>query len=124
MVEVNPNARPPVVKLINFDKYRYQQMKLAQAQRKNQKKIDVKGIRVSSRIGLHDMEVKARAADKFLGAGDKVKLEMLLRGRELANIQFAMEQMRKFLGMITTAYVTESPVKKLGNMITAILAPK
>ena len=124
LVEVSPKANPPVVKLINYDKYRYQQEKLAQAQKKHQKKVEVKGIRLSVRTGIHDLEVKAKAADKFLSAGNKVKIDMRLRGREKANTDFAMEQVEKFIGLISTPHVIETPPKRIGGLINAVIAPK
>lgn len=124
MVEVSPKAAPPVVKLVNFDKFRYQQTKLAQAQKKNQKKIEVKGIRLSMRTGVHDLEFKARSADKFLKDGNKVKIDMLLRGREQANVHYALGQVQKFIQMVTHPHVVEMYPKKLGNMINSFLSPK
>lgn len=124
LVEVSPKATPPVAKFINYDKFRYQQNKLQQTQRKNQKKIEVKGIRLSIRTGIHDMEFKARSADKFLAAGNKVKIDLILRGRERINVEYALGQVRKFLALITTPHIIEMQPKKLGNMINAFLAPK
>ena len=124
LVEISPKAQPPVAKLVNFDKYRYQQDKLAQAQKKHQKKVEVKGIRLSVRIGQHDLEVKAKAANKFLTDKNKVKIEMRLRGRERANTQFALDQIKKFTELITVSYIMESIPKRMGGLITTILAPK
>ena len=124
LVEVSPKAQPPVCKIINFDKYRYQQDKLVQAQKKHQKKVEVKGIRISVRIGQHDLEVKAKSANKFLSDRNKVKIEMRLRGRERANIQFAMDQIKKFTDLITVGHVIEANPKRMGGLITTILAPK
>jgi translation initiation factor IF-3 len=123
LVEVSPKSAPPVVKLINYDKYRYQQMKQMQAQKKHQKNIDVKGIRLSIRTGAHDMEFKARSSEKFLKEGDKVKVDLVMRGREQANVQYAFDQFRKFLSLITCPYTLEVQPKKLGNTISAIVAP-
>ncbi len=124
LVEVSPKANPPVAKLINFDKFRYQQMKLAQSQRKNQKKVEVKGIRLSVRTGIHDLEFKAHSAEKFLKEGNKVKIDLMLRGRELANVGYAFEQVQKFLKMVTVPHNVEVAPKKLGHIIIALLAPK
>ena len=124
LVEIAPKALPPVVKIINFDKFRYQQNKQMQAQRKHQKTIEVKGIRLSVRTGIHDMEFKARATDKFLKAGNKVKIDLMLRGREKINIGYAIEQVKKLLGLITAPHVVEIPPKRMGNMINAFLSPK
>ena len=124
LVEISPKAIPPVAKLINFDKFRYQQDKLVQAQKKHQKKVEVKGIRLSVRIGQHDLEVKAKSAIKFLGDKNRVKIEMRLRGRERANIQLALDQIKKFMELITVSYVMETSPKRMGGLITTILSPK
>ena len=124
LIEVSPKASPPVVKLLSFDKYRYQQEKAQAAQRKKQKKVEVKGIRVSVRIGAHDLAFKAALADKFLAQGNKVKIEMLLRGREKANLDFAVQVIKKFLAAITAPYTIEQEAKKLGSFITVVISPK
>lgn len=124
LIEVNPAARPPVVKILSYDKYRYQLEKAQNAQRKHQKKIEVKGVRLSMRIGVHDLEFKTRQAEKFLGKGNKVKVEMFLRGRERANAPFAFEVVRKFLDSLQTPVAVEQEPKKLGHVISAVIAPK
>jgi translation initiation factor IF-3 len=123
LVEVSPKATPPVAKLINYDKYRYQQMKLQQAQKKHQKNIEVKGIRLSIRTGTHDMEFKAKSTEKFLKDGDKVKVDLVMRGREQANVQYAFDQFKKFLSLVACQYTLEVQPKKMGNTISAIIAP-
>jgi len=124
LIEVSPKANPPVAKILSYDKYRYQQEKVQQAQRKKQKKVEVKGIRLSVRIGQHDLAFKAGTADKFLSRGDKVKVDMLLRGREKANIDFAVEVIKKFLAAVKTPYHIEQEPKRLGSFITVVIAPK
>lgn len=124
LIEVSPKAMPPVVKILSFDKYRYQMGKAERAQKKRQKRIEVKGIRLSMRIGEHDMKFKAGQADKFLARGDKVKVEMFLRGRERANQDFAFQVIRKFLQTVSTPYAVEQEAKKLGNLITTVIAKK
>lgn len=124
LIEVSPKAAPPVAKILSFDKYRYQQEKAITKARKRQKRIEVKGIRISVRIGQHDLEFKVRQADKFLERGNKVKVEMFLRGRERANLSYAFEMMKKFLETVTAAHQLEQPPKKLGHIISAILSPK
>ncbi len=124
LIEVSPKADPPVVKIISFDKFRYQQEKARALQKKRQKKIEVKGIRLSVRIGSHDLEFKASQAVKFLTKGDKVKIELILRGREKANLEFAFEVVKKFLGLITIPYAVEQHPKKLGGIITTVIGPK
>ena len=125
LIEVSPKANPPVVKILSYDKYRYQLEKVARQQRKKQKKIEVKGIRISVRIGQHDLDFKANQALKFLGNGDKVKVELFLRGRERANVSFAFEVLKKFLALFPSEkFFVEQQPKKLGNFITAIIASK
>lgn len=124
LVEISPNANPPVAKIISYDKYRYQVEKAEHEKKKSAKKVEVKSIRISVRIGQHDIETKAKQADKFLSEGKKVKVELVLRGREKANVAYAFEQLDKFLKTITQAHATEQAPKKLGGTISAVLAPQ
>lgn len=124
LIEISPKAQPPVVKILSYDKFRYQQEKVLRQQKKNQRKIDVKGVRISVRIGVGDMAFKAGQADKFLSQGHKVKIEMFLRGREKANIGFAFEVLKKFLTVISAPFTVEQEPKRLGGIINVIIAPK
>lgn len=121
LVEVSPKALPPVAKILSFDKYRYQLEKASRQQRKRQKEVEIKGIRLSVRIGKHDMELKVGQAKKFLERGNRVKIDLILRGREKANLNFAFEVMKKFLGLLESGIVVEQEPKKLGRVITAIV---
>jgi len=124
LVEIAPKANPPVAKLINYDKYRYQLEKLARSQKKHQKKIEVKGIRLSVRTGVHDLEVKAKRAEEFLKEGNKVKIDLMLRGRERANASNGNMQLQKFISLVTTPYAIEQTPQRLGNTVSAIIIPK
>ena len=124
LVEISPSANPPVAKIINYDKYRYQVEKEEQQKRKSAKRIEVKNIRISVRIGQHDMETKARQADQFLTEGKKVKVEMLLRGREKANIEYAFGQLNKFLNLISAPREMEHPPKKMGGTLYTVMNPQ
>ena len=124
LVEISPSARPPAAKIINYDKYRYQTEKAEQQKKKQAKRIEVKNIRISVRIGQHDLETKAKQADKFLSEGKKVKVEMLLRGREKANVGYAFEQLQKYLKTVAQGHTLEQPPKKLGGTIFAIMSPQ
>lgn len=124
LIEVSPKANPPVVRILSYDKYRYHLDKAMRQQKKKQKRIEVKGIRISVRIGVHDLQFKAEQAQKFLLKGNKVKIELMLRGRERANIDFAFSVFEKFMDSIPSEYVTEQHPKKLGNIISAIIASK
>jgi translation initiation factor IF-3 len=123
LVEVSPLAKPPVVKLIDFDKFKYQQRKLEQQQKKKAKKVEVKTLRLSVRIGQHDMEVKAKQAIEFLGEGNLVRIELRMRGREQAYVELAHKQIGNFQKLITTPHRIEVPARKMGNTISLTLAP-
>ena len=123
LVEISPNANPPVTKLISYDKFRYQQKKQEQQQKKNAKKIEVKTVRLSARIGTHDLLVKAKQADEFLHDGDLVKVELRMRGREQAFADLAHKQIEAFRNALTAQYRVESDSKKMGNTLTMTLAP-
>jgi len=124
LIEVSPKANPPVVKVLSYDKYRYHLEKTLRQQKKNQKRVEVKGIRLSVRIGVHDLEFKAKQAEKFLADGNKAKIDLILRGRERANISYAFEVLKKFLEAIKFPHVTEQIPKRMGNVISAIIGPK
>ncbi len=123
LVEISPMAKPPVTKLIAYDKFRYQQKKMEQAQKKKVKKIEVKTIRLSPRIGTHDLQVKAKQADKFLTDGDLIRVELRMRGREQAYVNLAEEQIKNFQTLLTQTYRVEVPAKRMGNTIGMTLAP-
>lgn len=120
LVEVSPMAKPPVAKFINYDKMRYHQKKLEQQQKKKLKKVDIKGIRLSLRISEHDMGTKAKNAIKFLEEGHKVKVDLLMRGREQAHPELGFEVVKKFLAMMPEHKV-ESPTKKQGPFISTLI---
>ncbi len=124
LVEVSPNAQPPVVKLLDFDKYRYQQEKAAQEAKKKVKKVTVKGIRLSVRIGQHDLEFKAKKANEFLGEGHKIKLDVQMRGREQAHPELAFDLIKKFPTLLQVPHVIESGPSRMGGMVSIILAPQ
>ena len=124
LVEISPQAKPPVVKLLNYDKYRYQQEKLAQEARKRIKKITVKGIRLSVRIGVNDLNFKAKRTIEFLGEGNKVKVDVVMRGREQAHPELAFDLMKKFQALITVPFVKESGPSKMGNTVSIIVGPQ
>jgi len=89
LVEVAPNAKPPVCRIMDYGKHRYEQSKREKAARRKQKVINVKEVRMSPKIADHDFQVKSRAAEKFLQAGDKVKVSIRFRGREIVHSDLA-----------------------------------
>ena len=123
LVEVSPLAQPPVCKLIDLAKFRYQQKKAEQQQKKNAKKIELKTIWISVRISDHDMQIKAGKVMEFLSEGNVVKIELRMRGREQAFGDLGRRQLENFLTKITAPFRTEVPVKRMGGTWSLTVAP-
>ena len=121
---VAPNAQPPVCKIINYGKWRFEQQKKAKEARKNQHVVETKEIQLTPQIGGHDMETKARAAIKFLQDGNKVKVGVRFRGRQMTHIEVGQEVMDKFIALVSEYSVIEKPSSMDGRWMIAILAPK
>ena len=121
---VAPTANPPVCKILNFGKFRYEQQKKAKENRKNQVKIEIKEIQLTPQIGLHDMETKARAAIKFLEQGNKIKVGVRFRGRQMTHLEVGEEALNKFIELLGDTVQIEKPAQMEGRWLLAILAPK
>ncbi len=124
LVEVSPNADPPVCKILDYGKFKYIAQKKANETRKKQKTIDVKEIKMRPNIDNHDYDVKMRAMVKFLGEGDKVKVTLRFRGREMAHQELG----RKVLERVRVDLDEPAKVEQLpqmeGRQMIMILAPK
>ncbi len=123
LVEVSPQNQPPVCKLLNYGQYLYQQEKAERKSKQRQRKIEIKGIRLSLKIGEHDFDIRVQQARKFLEKGDKVRIEMFLRGRELSHLNLAREIVSKFINSFENV-VAEQPFTKQGGKITALISLK
>ncbi len=108
LVEINPKANPPVAKIMDFGQFRYQQEKETRLRRAHQHTVETKCVRLSLRIGAHDLEIRKNQAIKFFEQGDKVKVEIILRGREMQRGQLAMEVINKFVESLNAVF----PVRK------------
>lgn len=97
LVEVNPSAQPPVVKFLDYGQFKYEKEKELKKQKQALKQIEVKGVRISNRIGAHDLEIRRAQTLKFLTEGNKVKVEIILRGRERQHAQLAIQTIREFI---------------------------
>lgn len=123
LVVIQPKAEPPVAKIIDFGKFKYEQDKEARKQKAKQKTVEVKGVRLSVRIAQHDLDVRKELAKKFLDQGDKVKVEIILRGREKRFGELA----RKVIEQFIVALNKDMPVKmeqtitRQGGQLTAIV---
>jgi translation initiation factor IF-3 len=122
VIEINPKANPPVVKLMDYNKFKYQSAK-AQVHKTN-KTDEIKTIRVSVRISIHDLGVQSRKVDQFLAKGMKVKLQVKMTGREKAHPEVAEETMQNFLNLITQEYTFENEPKLTGDSVISTLKPK
>ena len=124
LVEVSPNADPPVCKILDYGKYKYEQQKKANEARKKQKTVDVKEVKMSPRIEKNDYEVKMRNARRFLGNGDKVKVTMRFRGREMAHQEIGREIYARIQEELEEISIIELAPKFEGRQMIMILAPK
>ena len=123
LVEVSPTAQPPVVKLIDFGKYKYELQKKAQEAKKKQIVIQLKEIQVKPNIDIGDLNTKLNHCAKFIEQGDKIKVVMQFRGREMSYRDAGMEKFKAIMAQITEMGATvEAEPKMMGNRIIAILA--
>ena len=124
LVKIAPGSNPPVCKLMDYGKYRFEMAKREKEQRRNQKIIEIKEVRLSATIDLHDMEVKAKACVKFLKSGNKVKASIRFRGRQISHGSVGLDVMNAFYEMVRDYAVIERPAKQEGRNMAMILAPK
>ena len=124
LVKVAPGAKPPVCRIMDYGKYRYEMQKKAKDARKKQKTIQVKEIRLSSFIEEHDLKVKANNACKFLKDGDKVKVSIRFRGRERGHTANGEQVMMKFADVVSEFGTIEKKPQLEGRNMTMFLAPK
>lgn len=124
LVLISPNADPPVCKILDYGKYRYESQKREKDAKKKQKTIQVKEIRLSTFIEAHDVQVKANTASKFLRDGDKVKVSLRFRGRELGHTDLGREVMDKFAELCSEVSTVEKKPVMEGRSLTMFLAPK
>ncbi len=123
LVEVAPNAMPPVCRLMDYGKFRYEQTKKERESRRHQHVIELKEVRIRPKIDDHDLETKGRQAAKFLGHGDKVKLSVLFRGREMAHPEIGKGLLDSLIEMLQPHGTVEQPPRMEGRTMTSILNP-
>ncbi|RDE05780.1 translation initiation factor IF-3 [Sphingomonas aracearum] len=124
LVEVSPNADPPVAKFLDVGKFKYEAQKKANLARKSQKTQEIKEIKMRPNIDDHDYDVKMRAIHKFIGEGDKVKVTLRFRGRELAHGQLGMQLLQKVQADCAEEAKVESYPRMEGRQMLMVLAPK
>lgn len=123
LVEINPKSSPPVAKIIDFGQFRYSQEKEQRLRKAHQHVVDIKCIRLSLRIGKNDLNIRLNHAVNFLNDGNKVKIEVVMRGREMQQGALAFEMLKKFIADINVQVSTrfDSPSERQGNKVTATI---
>lgn len=124
LVEIAPNGNPPVCRILDFSKYRYEKEKQKKESRKHQKGGHVKEVRFRPRIGVHDWDTKVRAIEKFLKNRDKVRISIVFRGRENEHRDLGRNLLTKLQTQVEEMGTAESPPSQMGNRMILMLAPK
>ena len=124
LVEVSPNADPPVCKIMDFGKFKYEEQKRKSEARKKQKIIDVKEIKMRPNIDQHDYDVKMRSINRFLGEGDKVKVTMRFRGREMVHQDLGLKLLQKVRDELEEVAKVEQFPRLEGRQMTMVMAPR
>ncbi len=124
LVEISPNAKPPVCKIMDFGKFKYEQQKREAEARKKQKTIEVKEVKFRPNTDTHDYDVKMRNVLRFLEAGDKVKVTLRFRGREMAHQSLGAELLRRVAGDVEELGKVENMPKMEGRQMIMMIAPR
>ncbi|MFA5720054.1 MAG: translation initiation factor IF-3 [Acholeplasmataceae bacterium] len=123
LVIVAPNAKPPVARIMDYSKHRYEQQRRQREMKKNQKTVDLKEIRLSPVIGDHDLETRFNQAKKFIERGDKVKISLRFRGRMITHADQGFEVVNKFIEKFGDDVIVEAKPKMEGRQLFATIAP-
>ncbi len=124
LVKIAPTAQPPVCRIMDYGKYRFEQAKKEKEARKNQRVVEIKEVRLGLNIDVGDFNTKVAQATRFLQHGDKVKVNIRFRGREMAHPEMGLEPMRRFAEALAELAVIEKPAKLEGRNMMMFLAPK
>lgn len=122
VVEISASAKPPVAKLIDFKKFKYQEAKKERENRKSQKNVGVKEIRLRPFIGQHDFDTRLKRAKEFIDDGNQVKLSLFFRGREITRKEFGFDVIKRFIGALEGARVVREP-RLEGKLLVAMVVP-
>jgi translation initiation factor IF-3 len=123
LIEMAPNANPPVCKILDYGKFLYKQQKAAQKQKKGHQKTEVKGVRIGFRTSDHDIGIRMNQARKFLEKRHTVKVQMLFKGRELAYIELGKGKLLEFVKALSDISKSDGGPKKHGHTLVMILTP-
>lgn len=124
LIEISATAVPPVCRITEFGKFKYEHEKFQREHGKKQKEVELKGVRIGFATGRHDLEMRAKQVMKFLEGGDKVRIDMRLRGREKAHGLLALKKFNEFLQMIPIEFKLEAPPKRFPQGFIAVAVKK
>ena len=124
LVEVAPNANPPVCKILNYGKFKFENEKKVRDSKKKQKLLKIKEIRMQPKIDDHDLDFKSKHIREFLAEGNKVKVTIRFRGRELAHTELGLDVLKDVLKRIEGDYVMDKPPAMEGRFMSMVLSPK
>jgi translation initiation factor IF-3 len=124
LIEVSPNAKPPVCRVMDYGKFQYQESKQKRLAQAKQKKVETKEVRMGIRTEAHDRDFKRSQVEKFLGKGDKVKIEIILKGREKAHQDLARKVILEFVALITVPYKVEEELKRFPGGFNILIIPQ
>ena len=124
LVEVAPNAVPPVVKIMNYGKFKFENEKKVRDSKKKQKLLKLKEIRMQPKIDDHDLDFKSKHVKEFLGEGNKVKITVRFRGREMAHTELGLDVLKDVLARIEGEYVMDKAPSMEGRFMSMVLSPK
>jgi len=124
LVEISPNAKPPVCRVMDYGKYRFEQLKREKEAKKNQRVVQLKEVKFRPNIEDHDFDTKVKNAERFLLDGDKVKATIMFRGREITHQDLGRVLLQRMADVLADVAVQEKPPKTEGKNMTAIFAPK
>ena len=123
LVKISPNANPPVCKIIDYGKYRYEMSRKEKEAKKKQRTVETKEIRLSPNIDVNDLNTKANQARKFLSKGDKIKVSLRFRGREMAHKDVGRQMMDQFIEKLEDICVVDKPAKMEGRSMVMFISP-
>lgn len=124
LVEISPHTNPPVCRILDYGKYQYEQAKKERETRKTHKQVETKGVRIGFKIGDYDLRLRKERTEKFLHNGNKVRVEIALRGREKAYQDMAREKLESFIQSIEAPHHIEEHISKSPRGLAATIAPK
>lgn len=123
LVEISPSAKPPVVKIIDYGKFRYHQQKKEKDSKKAQVQIKVKEIKLKPNIDIHDFQTKLKHARDFILKGNKVRISIMFRGREMLHIDLGEKVVREFCSELADIAILEAPARMMGRTMSTVLSP-